>query len=138
MKNWAWEGAAHPMEDSLEKIKIVEPLTPPKNIISIPIEPVCDHVPMESIPIESVEFVKNSITYNVISDSAYLLALIVFISKIGKETFNDEELTQGYAEPIKEETQPGTNGQHLNLLWERHISCKLKESKEVLRRHAWD
>ena len=71
---------------------------------------------MESVPIESVEFVKNSITYNVFSDSTYLLALIVFISEIGKETFNDEELKQGHAEPIKEETQPGTNGQHLNLL----------------------
>ena len=126
------------MEDSLEKIKTVEPLTPPKNIISIPIEPVCDHVPMASIPIESVEFFKNSITYNVISDSTYLLALIVFILEIGKETFNDEELKQGYAEPIKEETQPGTNGQHLNLLWERCISCKLKGFKKVLRRHAWD
>ena len=80
------------MEDSLEKIKTVKPLTPPQNIISIPIEPVCDHAPMESVPIESVEFVKNSIAYNVISDSTYLLALIVFISEIGKETFNDEEL----------------------------------------------
>ena len=114
LKNWAWERAAHPMEDFLEKIKTVEPLTPTKNIISIPIKSVstsivvpiksiCDRVPIESVPIESV---KNSIPYNVISGSAYLLALNVFISKIGKETFNNEELKQGCVEPIKEETQP--------------------------------
>jgi len=35
LKNWAWEGVAHPMEDSLEKIKTIEPFTPAKNIISI-------------------------------------------------------------------------------------------------------
>ena len=47
-----------------------------------------------------------------ISDSAYLLALNVFISEIGKETLNNKELKHGYLEPIKEETQPinlGTN-----------------------------
>ena len=93
----------HPMEDSLEKIKTVEPITPAKNIISIPIESICDHVPIDSIPVKSI---KNSIPYNVIYDSAYLLALNVFISKISKETFNNEELKQGCVEPIKEETQP--------------------------------
>ena len=40
------------------------------------------------------------------SDSAYLLALNVFISEIGKETLNNKELKHGYLEPIKEETQP--------------------------------
>ena len=40
-----------------------------------------------------------------ISDSAYLLALNVFISEIGKETLNNKELKQGHLEPIKEETQ---------------------------------
>ena len=53
LKNWAWEGAAHPMEDSLGKIKTIEPLILVKNIIPIesvsasiviPIEFVCDHV----------------------------------------------------------------------------------------------
>ena len=76
LKNQAWERAMHPMEDSLEKIKTIEPITPAKNIISIPIESIstsivipvesiCDHV---SIPIESisVESVKNSTPYNVI------------------------------------------------------------------------
>ena len=81
LKNWAWEGAAHPMEDSVKKIKTVksvtfakkiktiEPVTPTKNIISIPIESisasvsipiksVCDSFPVESI--ESIESVKNS------------------------------------------------------------------------------
>ena len=37
---------------------------------------------------------------------AYLLALNVFISEIGKETLNNKELKHGYLEPIKEETQP--------------------------------
>ena len=80
------------MEYSLEKIKTIEPLTPAKNIISIPIESVstsivvpvksiCDRVFMESVSIESIN---NSTPYNVIFDSAYLLALNVFISKIGK------------------------------------------------------
>ena len=30
----------------------------------------------------------------------------IFISKIGKETFNNKELKHGYLESIKEETQP--------------------------------
>ena len=101
LKNWAWEGAAHPME---------EPTTPAKNIVSIPIEfvsasiivsieSVCDCIPIESIFVESIE---NSFPYNMISDSAYLLALSVFISEIGKETFNNKELQQGHVEPIKE------------------------------------
>ena len=46
-----------------------------------------------SLEFVSVEFVKNFFPYNMISDSAYLLVLIVFISEIGKEA-------------IKEETQP--------------------------------
>ena len=100
------------MENPLEKIMTIEPFIPAKNIISIPIESIstsivvpvesiCDQVPIESI---HVEFVNNSIPYNVISDFAYLLALNVFISEIGKETFNNEKLKQGYVEPIKEET----------------------------------
>ena len=71
LKNWAWEGAAHPMEDSVRKIKTVklvtfakkiktaEPTTPTKNIVSVPIESistsisipikyVCDSFPVES------------------------------------------------------------------------------------------
>ena len=104
LKNWAWEGAAHPMEDSVKKIKTVEPITPTKNIVSIPIESVSASiiVPIEficyRIPIESV---KNSFPYNMISDSTYLLALNVFISEIGRETLNNKELKQGHVEPIK-------------------------------------
>ena len=102
------------MEDPLEKIKAIKPLIPAKNIISIPIKsvPASIVIPIEfvcdlvSIPIESisVEFVKNSTPYNMIFDSAYFLALNVFILKISKETFNNEELKQGHVEPIKEET----------------------------------
>ena len=90
-------------------------ITPAKNIVSIPTESssanifvpvktVCDSFPIESI--ESVESIKNSFPFNMIYGSAYLLALNVFISKIGKETFNNKELKHGYLESIKEETQP--------------------------------
>ena len=88
------------MEDSLEKIKTTKPITSTKNIVSIlieyvsvniivPIESVCDRVPIEFVSVESV---KNSIPYIMIFDTTYLLALNVFISKIGKETFNNKEL----------------------------------------------
>ena len=114
LKNQAWEGAAHPKKDSSKKIKTVEPITPAKNIISIPIESISTSI---NIPIESVydhsliEFVsvlsvKNSFPYKMIFDSAYLLDLNIFIFEIGKETLNNKELKQGHVEPIKEETQP--------------------------------
>ena len=125
LNNWAWEGVAHPMEDSMKKIKIVklvtlakkiktvEPITPTKNIAFVPIESIfasisilvksiCDSFSVESNLVKSVE---NSFPYNMIFDSAYLLALNVFISKIGKETLNNKELKQGHLEPIKEEAQ---------------------------------
>ena len=52
LKNWAWEGAAHPMEDSAMKIKTIEPITPTKKTKTIkPITPTKNIV---SIPIESV------------------------------------------------------------------------------------
>ena len=83
----------------VKKIKTIELATLAKNIVSIPIESVsasitipiqsvCDNIPIESISIESIEFVENSFHYNMIYDSAYLLALNVFISEIGKETLN--------------------------------------------------
>ena len=82
LKNWSWEGAAHPMEDSAMKMKTIEPITPTKkiktiklitlakNIVSIPIESIptsiivpiesiCDCIPIESISVESIEFVEN-------------------------------------------------------------------------------
>ena len=114
------------MKDSMKKIKIVksialakkiktvEPITPAKNIVSVLIEfvstsisilvkSICDSIPVESDLVRSVE---NSFPYNMISDSAYLLALNVFIFEIGKETLNNKELKQGHLELIKEETQP--------------------------------
>ena len=114
------------MEDFVKKIKTVksvtlakniEPSTPVKNIISIPIESiyasisipvksVCDSIPVKSNLVKSIESVENSFPYNMISDSTYLLALNVFIFEIGKETLNNKELKQGHLEPIKEETQP--------------------------------
>ena len=116
------------MEDSLRKIKTVklvtfakkiktaEPVTPTKNIvsvhiesvsasISIPVKSVCDSFPVESDLVKSIESIENSFPFNMISNSAYLLALNVFISEIGKETLNNKELKHGYLEPIKEETQ---------------------------------
>ena len=103
------------MEDSLKKIKTDNPIAPAKNIIFVPIksvsasiivpvESIYDRVLIESVPIEFVKFVKNSIPYNMISEFAYLLALNVFILEIDKETFNNEELKQRRVEPIKEET----------------------------------
>ena len=101
-----------------KKIKTVEPVNPAKNIVSMPIDSisasisipvkfVCDSIPVESDLVKSIESVENSFPYNMISDSAYLLALNVFISEIGKETLNNnKELKQGHLEPIKEETQP--------------------------------
>ena len=88
------------MEDSIEKIKTIEPITPTKNIVSIPIKSVpatiialieffCNHIPIEFI---YAEFVENSFPYTMISDSAYLLALNVFILEIDKETLNNKEL----------------------------------------------
>ena len=117
------------MEDSMKTIKIVKPITPTKkiktvkpitttkNIFSIPIESVfasiiipdesvCDWIPTKSVSVEFVKSIKNSFPYNMISNSAYLLALNVFISEIGKKTLNNKELKQGHVEPIKEETLP--------------------------------
>ena len=50
--------------------------------ISIPVNSVCDSIPVESDLVKSIESVKNSFPYNMISDSAYLLALNVFIFQI--------------------------------------------------------
>ena len=83
----------------IKKIETIELVTPAKNIVSIPIESVsasitipvesvCDSILIESVFVESIEFVENSFHYNMISGSAYLLALNVFISEIGKETLN--------------------------------------------------
>ena len=96
-----------------KKIKTIEPVTLAKNIVFVPIEfifasisilvkSICDSFSVESNLVKSVE---NSFPYNMIFDSAYLLALNVFISKIGKETLNNKELKQGHLEPIKEEAQ---------------------------------
>ena len=171
LKNWAWEGATHPIEDFVEKIKIVEPITPAKkikivkpvtpakNIVSIPIESIsasitipinsiCDSIPIESILvkfIEYVESVENSFPYNMIYSSAYLLAVNVFISKIGKEILNNKESKQGHLEPIKEETQPinlGTDdepkiiqvGNTLTTFKKDALVALLTEFKEVF---AW-
>ena len=107
LKNWASEGAAHPIEDFVRKIKTVnsvtfakrikttEPVTLAKNIVSVPIEYISANVSIlvkyayDSFPVESVESFKNSFPFNMIFDSAYLLALNVFISEIGKETLNN-------------------------------------------------
>ena len=87
-----------------KKIKFIKPITPAKNIvfvhiesistsISIPVKSVCDSFlvkPNLAKSIESVESVENSFPFNMISDSAYLLALNVFISEIGKKTLNNK------------------------------------------------
>ena len=107
----------------MKKIKTVKLVTPTKNIVSVPIKSistnitipvnsVCDSIPTKSVLVKSIESVENSFPDNMISDSAYLLALNVFISKISKETLSNNGLKQGHLELIKEETQPinlGTN-----------------------------
>ena len=83
-----------------KKIKTVKPVTPAKKIvyvpiesistsISIPIKSVCESFPIEFDLVKSIKSIENSFPYNMISDSAYLLALNVFISEIGKETLNN-------------------------------------------------
>ena len=131
-----WEGAAHPMENFVrniktnksitfaKKIQTVELVTLAKNVVSIPIKSIsasisipvksiCDSFPVKSDLVKSinfVEFVDNSFLFNMISDSAYLLALNVFIFEIGKETLNNKKLKHGHLEPIKEETQSINQG----------------------------
>ena len=114
LKNCVWEGATHLMEESVKKIKIVKsvtlakkikPVTPAKNIvfvpiesiyasISIPIKSVCDSSSVESDVVKSIESVESSFPFKMIFDSAYLLALNVFISEISKETLNNKELNR--------------------------------------------
>ena len=78
------------------KIKTADPVTSAKNIVSVPIESIFASVSIlvKSVcdPVESIESVENSFPFNMISDSAYLLALNVFIFEIGKETLNNKEL----------------------------------------------
>ena len=116
-----WMDSIEHLDAFAKKIKTAKLVTLAKNIVSAPIESISTNVsiPVKSIydsfsikAIESKESVKNSFPFNMISDSAYLLALNVFISKIGKEALNNKELKHEYLEPIKEETQPinlGTN-----------------------------
>ena len=72
-----------------KKIKTAKPVSPAKNIVSIliesistsvfiPVKSVCDNFLVKFV--ESVESIDNSFPFNMISDSAYLLALNVFIS----------------------------------------------------------
>ena len=53
LKNWAWEGATHPIKESMRKIKTIKsitfskkikttkPVTPAKNIVFVRIESIC-------------------------------------------------------------------------------------------------
>ena len=86
----------------LAKNTVSDPIKSIFATVSILVKSVCDSFLVKSV--ESVNSVKNSFPFNMISDSAYLLALDVFISKIGKKTLNNKELKQGYLGPIKEET----------------------------------
>ena len=64
-----------------KKIKMVEPVTPAKNIvffpiesistnISIPVKSLCDSSSVESDVVKSIESIKNSFPFNMIFDSA--------------------------------------------------------------------
>ena len=101
LESWAWEGVAHPIEDSVKKIKTVKSVTfakmiktvelvaPAKNIVSVPIEfisgsisipvnSVCDSILVESDLVKSIESVKNSFPYNMIVNSAYFVGFECF------------------------------------------------------------
>ena len=89
LKNWAWKGAAHPMEDFVKKIKTAELVTLAKNIVFVPIESisvsisilfktVCDSFTVDFALFKSIKSVENSFPFNMIFYSAYLLALNVF------------------------------------------------------------
>ena len=79
LKNWAWEGAAHPMKDFVKKIKTVKSLLPKILFLSlfvsasiiVPIEFFCDRIPIESVFVESINFVENFLPYNMSSDSEF-------------------------------------------------------------------
>ena len=132
-----------------KKIKTIKPVTPTKNIVSSPIESIsasistpvksiCDSFLVEFDLVKSIEYVKNSFPYNMISYSAYLLALIVF-------TLNNKELKKRIPRTQKEENQPinlGTNdepkmiqvGNTLTILEKDALVALLTEFKEVF---AW-
>ena len=132
-----------------KKIKTIKPVTPTKNIvsspiesisasISIPVKSICDSFLVEFDLVKSIEYVKNSFPYNMISYSAYLLALIVF-------TLNNKELKKRIPRTQKEENQPinlGTNdepkmiqvGNTLTILEKDALVALLTEFKEVF---AW-
>ena len=84
LKNWAWEGVTHPMENFVRKIKTVKSVSFAKKIKTA----------------ELVTFAKNIVSVPIESISTN-----VFMSKIGKETLNNKELKHGYLEPIIKETQ---------------------------------
>ena len=95
---------------SVTLAKKIKPVTPTKNIvfvpiesiyasISIPIKSICDSSSVESDVVKSIESVESSFPFNMIFDSAYLLALNVFISEIGKETLNNKELNRDTKNP---------------------------------------
>ena len=90
---------------SVTLAKKIKPVIPAKNIvfvpiesiyasISIPIKSICDSSSVESDVVKSIESVESSFPFKMIFDSAYLLALNVFISEISKETLNNKELNR--------------------------------------------
>ena len=124
-----------------KKIKTTELVSPTKNIVYVPIKSIFASVSIlvkfvcDSFPVESVESVKNSFSFNMIFDSTYLLALNVFIFEIGKETLNNKELKHGYLESIKEETQPinlGTNDEPKMIQMSNTLTTSKKDALVAL------
>ena len=79
-----------------KKIKTINLVTSAKNIvsvpiktifarISIPIKSVCDSYSVESNLVKSVKSIGNSFPFNMISDFAYLLALMFLFLKLVKK-----------------------------------------------------
>ncbi|KAL0015138.1 hypothetical protein SO802_002207 [Lithocarpus litseifolius] len=108
LSNWAWEGAAHPMEDSMKKIKTVKSvtlakkiktvkaITPAKNTVYVPIESISGSV---SIPVESVY---DSIPIKI---SSPVSAVFIF-SWLESRRFPDNQLRPINSTSVEAPTRP--------------------------------
>ena len=142
LKNWTWEGSC-PVEDHQKETKFFE-----STKIIVPIESISTSTPIP-INFSTIETVVNSFNDNkMIPDSAYLLALNIFISEINNEMsskgFETNE-EQGHVKPIKEEIQSinlGSKdeqkmiqiGNTLNLKEKNELIILLQEYEEIF---AW-
>ena len=139
LKNWTWEGSC-PVEDHQKETKFFE-----STKIIVPIESVSTST-LIPVNFSTIDIVVNSFNDDkMISDSAYLLALNIFIFAINNEMsskgFETNE-EQGHVKPIKEEIQSinlGSEdeqkmiqiGNTLNLKEKKELIILLQEYEEI-------